>query len=1284
MDTSNRQRIPLRGKQKCMDHHTITDHSNVPDCNMAVSRQTMVGSVSTDDDIREKLNSIRSLSIGTHTAETSTKPLWIPDVMPDRRSIHSEPTQDCASFVRGVNIHDVSSASVCDHHTAKFTSERDVLLKNITRLLNTSSDVTQDQTKRLITFDNSVHLSSKPPDSRSGVKASLKQSSVDILARLQKVVTEAYEQAKHDEEFTVILKSLLNMKSQGDDTTLRQCERKRWNGFDCRPFQGPKTPPSPNSRQRDYEFEGKRSHTLCERTMLEQVEAEENYPSTSKLIDPHHNRPGFAVAASNVREESSRIISRVNESDGLDLSRSHPIVHHCSDVVHNHGNREIHDLCPHRGNANVHSSQSRLRMEHDVCYLGQVNETIKSREEKPLTVSCACGLLHKLEVDINKVQHTNERTSDMHHLYNSRRDMSSRNTDSSIPQRHCNLPRVTDVVEHGGKHKQARWMLTEGRRFSDRHQLETETSWRSRRPSRSPSSSYASPLMDTCRRKIGTDRRYHHDLNHTNDRRGHYRHSDDTELRELYNRRDRITNASGSTWTTSVTRRPPNLRAPMESLNHKSTYQRPHNQRNGSKRNGRQNRYSGPPSPYAVACSYNANTVVSETPESPPDVRTEARHLQAPTAETRVYVDSSTNLVGAQDQWILAGLDLSTYNTDELRRLRNWITFSQNAGQVLATSGNLTTTTSEADHIVDTFTDTNVSVSTDLLQAQQKQQQQHDQPQTVKMQEPQLPMAAHNHLDTTQPVETGQSELAVESRRRSVSSSSSASTSSSSNTSTTGDSSGSADSSSTNESSYVSSTVSDRSRPHSITVGLVEPELKQPTFPHIPEVEGDGKCYPQIAPELLSCDTIKNEGETVLISTDQRKFISDQIANDPPARENSLHFDHLRTSPAIQVSLMKNGRSPSTSLENHAGGLAELTCAVGTKTEDQGNNAAQVPAAEEDETANIPSSPKSKFVQNCQLVQSGCTSTDVNRNTLDSSVSLRKEEILKSHSTSEDFRFSRRRDTERKHKEKSFEQVFQTEENDSKHFDIDNSEAHLSTAEDEEEEEEEGEVVSDCTSDVDDFQSGRTANKHSAPDGPTASVPPDLETRSHGYIRSAAHKVIKKSSPTMRVAVSSTASSPTRVREGSEFKRPSTPKYHRKQLFDSQRTCRNTRFTHKRSTGRERENRLWTSRVSYTESYTEIPERSRRTWKGSRMQRDPKRLVCHRMYLLPQPIPRRRGRRNATDRNSDSLYRNSLKSGCHYKERLTTRPNTRPYSQGKGYGKRRVFDLREYKLNRTH
>ncbi|KAF6776489.1 hypothetical protein AHF37_03764, partial [Paragonimus kellicotti] len=741
-------------------------------------------------------------------------------------------------------LHDVSSVSVCDHHTTKFTSERDVFLKNITHLLNTNSATIQDQTQRLTAFDNPVHLSSKPPVSRSEAKTSLKQTSMDILTRLQKVVTEAYEQAKHDEEFTVILKSLLNMKSQEDDTTFRQFDYKRWNGFDCRPFQGPKTPPSPNSRQRDYEFEGKRSHTSCERTISKQVEKEKNYPSTSKLTATHRNRSGFAVAASNVREESSRMISHVNEPDGLDLSRSDPIVHSCSDAVHSHGNREIRSSCPHRGNANVHSSQSRLCMENDVSCLGQMSGTVKSREEKVRNVGCVCGLLRKLEVDINRAQHTNERISDIHHLCNSRRDMSTRNTDSSILQRQPNLPRSTDVLEHGGKHKQARWMQTEGRRFNDKHQLEAETSWRSWRPSRSPLSSYASPLLDTCRRKISTDRRFHHD--HTNDRRGHYRHSDDNELRELYNRRDRVTEAGSNIWTTSVGRRPPNLRVTLESLNHKSTYQRPYSQRNGSKRNGRQNRYSGPPSPYAVACSYNANTVISETPESPPDVRTQTRLFSAPTTETRVYVDSSTNMVDAQDQWILAGLDLSTYNTDELRRLRNWITFSQNAGQVLATSGNLTTTTSEADQMVDTFTDTNVSGSTDILQTQQRQQQQHDQTQTVKMQEPQPPVATH--LDSSQPVETGRSELAGESRRRSVSSSSSASTSSSSNTSTTGDSTGSADSSSTNESSYVSSTVSDRSRPRSVTFGLVEPELKQPTFPHIPEVEGDGSVTHKLHP----------------------------------------------------------------------------------------------------------------------------------------------------------------------------------------------------------------------------------------------------------------------------------------------------------------------------------------------------------------------------------------------------------------------------------------------------
>ncbi|KAA3678344.1 uncharacterized protein DEA37_0006521 [Paragonimus westermani] len=1203
-------------------------------------------------------------------------PLWVPDVTPDRRSLYSE----CASLVHGKKLHDVSSDSVCDHHTTKITSERDLLLKNISRLLSTNSDPTQDQARRLFAFENPVHLPSKPPDSRSEARTSLKQSSVDILVRLQKIVTEAYEQAKHDEEFTVILNSLMSTKPEEDDTALRQLDSRRRNSFDCRPFQGPKTPPSPNSRQRDYEFGRKRSHKLCERTILEQVDAEENFPSTNKRTDPHRNRPPYAVSASNIQEESPRMIFHVNESNGIDLSRGRPIAHHYSDVAHGHGSREVHNICPHRGNANFHSSKSRLRMEDDASYVGQVGGTMKSRGEKARNLGCACGLLHKLEVDMNRAQHTNERISNIHHLYSSRRDTPSRTTDSSVPQRHPNISRVTDVLERGGRHKQARWMQTEGRRFSEKQQLEAEAYLRSCRPSRSPSSSYVSPLMDTCKRKINTDHRYHRGLNHTNKKRGHYRHSDDTELRELYNRRDRLTEVSSSIWSVSARRRPPNLRVPSESLNHKSTYQRPYSQRNGPKQNGHQNIYSGPPSPYAVACSYNADTVVNETPDSPPDVRTQTRLFQAPTTETSVHADSSTNMVDAQDQWILAGLDLSTYNTDELRRLRNWITFSQNAGQVLATSNNLKNR-GETDQTADTFTGTDVSVIKDSLQTQQTQQQQHDQPKTVKMQEPQLPVAAHSHLDNSQPVETGRSEFAVESRRRSVSSSSScssASTSSSSNTSTTGDSSGSANSSSTNESSYVSSTVSDRSRPRSATLGLIEPELKQPTYPYTPEIKGDGKCRPQVAPELVSCSAVRKEGESLLINSEQRKFVSDQIANDLPARESSLHFDHLRTSPVIQVSLMANGRSPSTISENRTGGVTELT-------DDQEKNEAQEPVVEEEGIANIPFNPKSKSVHNYQPVQSVCTSVDLNQNTLDSSICLNREKILKSHSTLQDLIVSKRRDAERKHEEKSFEQVAQIEESDSKHFDIDTSDAHLRTAgenKEEEEEEEEGEVVSDCTSDVDDFQSIKTVNKHPASDGLTTSVPPGLEARSHGYIRSAAHKVIKKSSP--REAVSFTVSSPTRPRESSEFKRPSTPKHHRKQPFDSQRTCRSTRFTYKHSTGKERSNRLWTSRVSYTESHSRIPGRARRVWKGSRMQRDPIGLDSHRMYHFPKPVPRRRGRRSATDRDSVSLYRHSPKFGFHYKEHLTTRTNTRPYSQVKGYGERRVFDLRECKLNRTH
>lgn len=84
----------------------------------------------------------------------------------------------------------------------------------------------------------------------------------DILQRLHAVVNEAYEHAKNDENLSAILNSLLAYKPSERDTTQTSTGKyphaephpavaRPRNEFDCRPFLGPKTPPSPNSKFRD-------------------------------------------------------------------------------------------------------------------------------------------------------------------------------------------------------------------------------------------------------------------------------------------------------------------------------------------------------------------------------------------------------------------------------------------------------------------------------------------------------------------------------------------------------------------------------------------------------------------------------------------------------------------------------------------------------------------------------------------------------------------------------------------------------------------------------------------------------------------------------------------------------------------------------------------------------------------------------------------------------------------------------------------------------------------------
>ncbi|VDP73710.1 unnamed protein product [Echinostoma caproni] len=151
-------------------------------------------------------------------------------------------------------------------------SERDCILRNLMQYLtnsgtNNSVSTVSTSARTSVMSSGLEHGASMPvssiaPHSQSDGGNVAKRPGSEILQRLHAVVNEAYEHAQNDENLTAILNSLLAYKSADKDTlhiptnkyvhpTSRGETLRNQSEFDCRPFLGPKTPPSPSAKLRD-------------------------------------------------------------------------------------------------------------------------------------------------------------------------------------------------------------------------------------------------------------------------------------------------------------------------------------------------------------------------------------------------------------------------------------------------------------------------------------------------------------------------------------------------------------------------------------------------------------------------------------------------------------------------------------------------------------------------------------------------------------------------------------------------------------------------------------------------------------------------------------------------------------------------------------------------------------------------------------------------------------------------------------------------------------------------
>ncbi|OON21116.1 hypothetical protein X801_02992 [Opisthorchis viverrini] len=549
-------------------------------------------------------------------------------------------------------------------------SERDALLHNIAKLLSKDASKSRSNSTVLSEVSGKKHAPCSPARFPTG----LKRNSVDILARLHSVVTEAYEQAKYDEELTTVLGSLLGYGSHihtvGRQTELEFGGRKR-REFDCRPFQGPKTPPSPNSKYKT----GILSHTT--RTKTSCGIGETNDARSDKYI------------------ERIRVDPR-NRTLNTKSSIPHRHLVDSRDYLHSFDEEVSKVYCkPHRSQHSLHGRTHGHALRHHVTRDNK-DQFVNLHDKRLHSSSCDCDRKLKctgcvLESRSSRTQ-SNTRTHSgstkcRSPFRSSQRRSDERITEGPAEQQARKRRAIVDCSPGCSKHLR-RHRFTKTERDIDGIPVRASNMDTSPRDLLHHTNTRQATVVDL---KTAGDSSRHSTASISGSpsptRSGSFRHSyrckavlhhilqDSPERSPIPIRKKPYGHSTTQGWTdtkdqATCSKRPTNY---VSSVTERSCDSRGHLHR-VSKR--RQIHYLGPPSPYTVAYSFRADALLTDTPESPDRAKYNDPAVQT---EQDVSVDTTQSDPTSSERYKACNIDLSSYNNAELRRLKNWILFGKPA-----------------------------------------------------------------------------------------------------------------------------------------------------------------------------------------------------------------------------------------------------------------------------------------------------------------------------------------------------------------------------------------------------------------------------------------------------------------------------------------------------------------------------------------------------------------------------------------------------------------------------
>ncbi|CAL8099612.1 unnamed protein product [Calicophoron daubneyi] len=561
-------------------------------------------------------------------------------------------------------------------------TEREAVLRDIVRLLNTNTDL-----YRPLHSASTANRSEKPKMSepRHTKNVAPKKISSDTLERLHRLLNEAYEQAENEEQLTKLLESLLPTSKNKDSTGDNPHKSGVHNEFDCRPFQGPKTPPTPNSRHRNSTIhQGLQKFTAVSSsnyhkehvTVSSFSEYDISHAHKRHLLDtpaepslqhvptsPHEplklREPSMRIESPTMAQNDHRNVlktsGRIYCDEHPEDPRLRPREHSEKRIISNKRTPDSFKSSHRTFNLTSDSEESGLISDPHYASKRTCDHTVYQYSSRRYNPEFCC------ETERTYEQHENliDRSEEIEHFY-------EKFPDSAV-RRNFDRPRMLDAQHRVHRrlydqelhcHHQAVRSCphSSATSFDNRPRRRT-----SREPALAPHSAYDGSFekhekLLTCQRTCNYSAPH-------------------SPSRKIYSKNGSLTGLHGQTKRPAVQCPSNNGYTGKYRYFNRGSF----HPRNLPPRSVRPNHYFGPPSPYAVACSYKFSNFMSDSPESPIPTRKNDSLIQTiMNSERNQVIQTCPNIESAELSHRDYQNESSTNEANNLADLQKWASNRRN------------------------------------------------------------------------------------------------------------------------------------------------------------------------------------------------------------------------------------------------------------------------------------------------------------------------------------------------------------------------------------------------------------------------------------------------------------------------------------------------------------------------------------------------------------------------------------------------------------------------------